>query len=193
MSARTRTVVIGLAGLAAVAIAIVLINRTTSDSSSTTTASASQAELWAHGTCAALSTWRADVTKATDSLKANRTREGATQAVADLKTATRTFVSSVGSLGPPSTSSGKEAQAALKTLESQLREGVSKVTDAASSVSGVSGSMQSVATISSTLVTMRDQVTATAEALRELPQGELQQAFTTSSSCTTLQSSTSHS
>jgi hypothetical protein len=177
MSTRTlRIVVIGLCGVG-VAIALAGCGDKSSDASGTTTTTASDAEQFASGTCNAISAWRADVTKAVNTLRATPTRDNAKQAVTDTKAATSTFASAIGDLGRPGTASGKQAQATLQTLEQQLRDGGAKIGNAVDNLSGLSGSAAAISTISSTLVTMRDQVTAAGKALRELPTGELQEAF----------------
>ncbi|HEX4678143.1 MAG TPA: hypothetical protein VH210_02905 [Gaiellaceae bacterium] len=159
--------------------------------SATTTTSASSPKQWAEGTCAALVSWEQQAKKAASSIKSNRTREGASQAADEVKVATQNLAHSLASLGKPSTQAGSDARSTLDALQTQLHDGVAKVEDAAKGISGVSGSVAAISTISTSLVTMRDQVAAAAKQLRELPSGELQQAFTDAPSCVDLRNQTS--
>jgi hypothetical protein len=188
MSSRTlRTVVIGVA---VVVVAFVLFKALGDDdnSSASTTTAASQADAWAEGTCNALVSWKGDVVAAANALKAKPTRDNAKQAVDDAKTATLTLTDSLSALGTPGTSAGSEAQDTVGALKTQMQTGLSKIQSAAAKLSGVSGSVEAVSTISSTLVTMRDQLTAAGNTLRNLPSGELENAIAGAPSCNKLKS-----
>jgi hypothetical protein len=188
MSSRTlRTVVIGVA---AVVVAFVVFKAFGDDdnSSASTTTAASQADTWAEGTCNALVSWKSDVVAAANALKAKPTRDNAKQAVDDAKTATLTLTDSLSALGAPGTSASSEAQDTVGALKTQMQTGLSKIQTAAAKLSGFSGSVEAVSTISSTLVTMRDQLTAAGHTLRNLPNGELENAIASAPSCNKLKS-----
>jgi hypothetical protein len=188
MSSRTlRTVVIGVAAVVVAFVAFKAFGNDDESSASTTTA-ASQADQWAEGTCNALVSWKGDVVAAASALKAKPTRDNAKQAVDDAKTATLTLTDSLSALGAPGTSVGSDAQEAVGALKTQMQTGLSKIQTAAAKLSGVSGSVEAVSTISSTLVTMRDQLTAAGNTLRNLPNGELENAIAGAPSCNKLKS-----
>jgi hypothetical protein len=190
MSSRTlRTVVIGVAAVVVVFLAIRAFGD--DDSSTSTTTAASQANAWAEGTCSALVSWKGDVVEAANMLKAQPTRDNAKQAVADAKTATLTLTDSLSALDAPSTSAGSEAQDTVDSLKTQMQTGLSKMQSASAKLSGISGSAEALSTISSTLVTMRDQLAAAGNTLRNLPDGELQNAVASAPSCDKLKSGSS--
>jgi hypothetical protein len=181
MSSRTlRTVVIGLA---AVVVVFLVVEAFGKDSkSSTTTTTASQAEAWAEGTCNALVSWRSDVAAAAASLQAKPTRDNAQHAVDQAKTATLTLTDSLSALGSPGTSAGGKAKDTVDALRTQMQTGLAKIQNAGKTPSR----MEAVSTISSTLATMRDQLAAAGNTLRNLPGGELEQAIAAAPSCTKL-------
>jgi hypothetical protein len=156
-----------------------------------TTTSASAAEQWASGTCAALVAWKQQANDAASSIKSNRTREGAAQAADEVRAATANLSATLASLGKPGTDSGGEARSTLQSLQTQLHDGVAKAEEAATGISGVAGSAEAISTISTSLVTMRDQVESAGKQLRELPRGELEQAFADAPSCVDLRTQTS--
>lgn len=183
---------IGVAAVVVVLIVVLVVrNNNDDDSSTTATTAASQTEAWAEGTCNALVSWKGDVVATANSLKAKPTRDNAKQAVDDTKTATLTLTDSLSALGAPGTSGGGEAKDTVDSLRSQMQTGLSKMQTAAAKLSGVSGSVEAMSTISSTLVTMRDQLTAAANTLRELPNGELEDAIASAPSCTKLKNGSS--
>ncbi len=173
---------IGLAGVALAFLVVRAIDKNDKSSTTSTTA-ASQTQAWAEGTCSALATWKSDVAAAANKLKSAPTRDNAKQAATDVKTATSSLTESLGKLGAPGTSASAKAQDTVQSLKTQMQTGLSKMQEAAGSMSGLAGSADNVATISSTLVTMRDQITAAATTLRGLPNDEVQQAFATAPSC----------
>jgi hypothetical protein len=185
MSRRTMwIVVIGLCGVAAVFAVVKLADRSSDDDSSTT--SASSAEAFADGTCTALTTWKGTVTQAVDNVKTERTKESVGTAADEARTATQTMIESIRSLGFPSTDGGTEAKATLQTLESQLRAGAATMQDAFKGASGLTGAVAAASTIRATLATMREQLATAGSSLRSLPEGELHDAFFSSSACSSL-------
>jgi hypothetical protein len=193
MSSRTvRTVVIGVAAVVVVFLIVEAFGGGSSKSSTTTTA-ASQAETWAEGTCGALVSWKGDVTAAANSLKATPTRENAKHAVDQAKTATLTLTDSLSALGTPGTSTGAKAHDAVESLRTQMQTGLSKLQSAAGKLSTGSGSVEVLSTISSTLATMREQLKAAGNTLRNLPNGELENAIASAPSCNKLKTGGSES
>jgi hypothetical protein len=191
MSSRTLiAVVIGAAALV-VAFFVVRAVRNDDDSSSAATTGASQTAAWAEGTCNALVTWKGDVVAAVNTLKATPTRDNAKQAADDAKTATLTLTDSLSALGAPRTSASAQAQDTVDSLKTQMQTGLSKIQEASGKISGISGSAAAVSTISSTLVTMRDQLAAAGAKLRELPSGELEDAIASAPSCKKLKNGSS--
>ena len=186
MSRTWTLVVVAVAAVVVVFLAVQAFGNDDSSSSASTTSTTSQAAAWAEGTCNALVSWKSDVSAAAGSLKAKPTRDNAKQAVDDVRTATLTLTDSLSALGAPGTSAGSKAHETMDSLTTQMQTGLSKMQTAAAKLSGLSGSVDAVATISSTLVTMRDQVKAAGAALRELPNGELESAISTAPSCTKL-------
>ena len=174
------------------AVAALLVGATGCGSApASTTTSASAPEQFANGTCAALVAWTQQAKAAASSIKSNRTREGVSQAAEDVRSATANLSASLANLGKPGTDSGGEARSTLQALQTQLHEGVATVEKAAKSISGVAGSAEAIATVSTSLVTMRDQVKSAGKQLRELPRGELEQAFNDAPSCVDLKTQTS--
>jgi hypothetical protein len=192
MSSRTLlSIVIGIAAVVVVVLVIRAV-RGNNDSSTTSTAAASQTDAWAEGTCSALVSWKTDVLAAVNSLKAKPTRDNAKQAANNAKTATLTLTDSLSALGAPGTSAGAKAQETVTTLKTQMETGLAKIQEAAGKLTGnLAGSLDSVSTISSTLVTMRDQLTAAGNALRTLPSGELETSIANAPSCNALKSGSS--
>jgi hypothetical protein len=180
--------VIGVAAVVVVGIAVVVVRNNADDSSAASTTSASSADAWAEGTCNALVSWKSDVVAAANTLKAQPTRDNAKQAATDAKTATLTLTDSLSALGTPGASGGAKAKDTVDALKTQMQTGLSSIQSAAGKLTGISGSAQAVSTISSTLVTMRDQVAAAGTTLRGLPNGELEDAITSSPSCNALKS-----
>jgi len=178
--------VIAVAAVLVVVIVVGVVRGNDDDSSTTSTTAASQADAWAEGTCSALVSWKSDVVAAANSLKAKPTRDNAQQAVDDTKTATLTLTDSLSALDAPSTSASGKAQDTVDALKTQMQTGLSKIQEAAGKLSGVSGSVEAVSTISSTLVTMRDQLAAAGNTLRSLPDGELESAIASAPSCDNL-------
>lgn len=179
---------IGVAAVVVVVIVVVVVRNNGDDSSAATTTSASSAEAWAEGTCNALVSWKSDVLAAANTLKAQPTRDNAKQAATDAKTATLTLTDSLSALGTPGTTGAAKAKDTVDALKTQMQTGLSTIQSAAGDLTDISGRVEAVSTISSTLVTMRDQIAAAGTTLRGLPSGELEDAITSSPSCNELKS-----
>jgi ABC-type glycerol-3-phosphate transport system substrate-binding protein len=158
-----------------------------SSSSQSTSAASTSAADWANGLCSAVSTWSTSVKTTTTSLKGNVTEDSLKSASADVTKATDEFVHDLKGLGTPDTESGKKAKETLDTLAGQLKTNVQTIDKAVNEVSGTSGALQAVSTVSSTLVTVGDQVTTAFTSIQQLDtKGELDKAFRNSEECKAL-------
>jgi len=157
-----------------------------SSSQSTSAASTSAAD-WANSLCSAVSTWTTSVQTTTTSLKGNVTEDSLKSASAGVTKATDEFVNDLKGLGTPDTDSGKKAKETLDTLAGQLKTNVQTIDKAVKEVSGTSGALKAVSTVSSTLVTVGDQVTSAFTSIQQLDtKGELDKAFRNSEECKAL-------
>ena len=157
-----------------------------SSSQSTSAASTSAADL-ANGLCSAVSTWSTSVQTTTTSLKGNVTEGSLKSASADVTKATDEFVNDLKGMGTPDTESGKKAKETLDTLAGQLKTNVQTIDKAVNEASGTSGALKAVSTVSSTLVTVGDQVTTAFTSIQQLDtKGELDKAFRNSEECKAL-------
>jgi len=142
---------------------------------------------WANGLCSAVSTWSTSVQTTTTSLKGNVTEDSLKSASAEVTKATDEFVNDLKGLGTPDTESGKKAKETLDTLAGQLKTNVQTIDKAVKEVSGTSGALKAVSTVSSTLVTVGDQVTTAFTSIQQLDtKGELDKAFKDSEDCKAL-------
>jgi hypothetical protein len=155
-----------------------------SRSSQSTSAASTSAPDWANGLCSAVSTWSTSVQTTTTSLKGNVTEDSLKSASAGVTKATDEFVNDLKGLGTPDTDSGKKAKETLDTLAGQLKTNVQTIDKAVKEVSGTSSALTAVSTVSSTLVTVGDQVTTAFTSIQQLDtKGELDQAFRNSEEC----------
>ena len=129
-----------------------------------------------------MSTYQASLTAAAKSLTGNLSKAGLQDAADKAKTATDTFVSTTKGLGKPDTDSGKQAKATLDTLSSQLDADATAVKSASES-----SLLTGISTASATLVTAQNQIKTAFDQLKGLdPKGELGDAFSQASSCSSL-------
>ena len=158
-----------------------------SSSSQSTSAASTSAADWANGLCSAVSTWSTSVQTTTTSLKGNVTEDSLKSASADVTKATDEFVNDLKGLGTPDTESGKKAKETLDTLAGQLKTNVQTIDKAVNEASGTSGALKAVSTVSSTLVSVGDQVTTAFTSIQQLDtKGELDRAFRNSQECKAL-------
>ena len=145
---------------------------------------------WAGGVCTAVTTWKDALAGATDSLKGgNVTADSLKSAAGDVEDATRTLADDLKGLGKPDTEAGQAAQDTISSLADELSSGADTIQSAVDSASGVSGALTAFSTVSSTLVTMGQQVGSTVTELEGLEGGqELKDAFTEADSCSSLTS-----
>jgi hypothetical protein len=163
-----------------------------SGTSATVTGAPSGAQAWASGVCQAVTSWNGAIKSAGASLKDNPTEEGLKSAADQIRSATTTLSDDLKGLGAPETENGQEAKAATDELATELKQGQDKITSAVDEASGVSGALTAVSTVSSTLVSMGDQVSSTVQRLEQMDaQGELGSAFTQSEACNGVSTTTS--
>ena len=146
---------------------------------------------WADGVCSAITTWECSTKSAGESLKGgNISKDSLESAADDVTSATETLESDLKDVGKPDTQAGQQAKDMVDQLSSELKTETDSIKSAVNDVSGVSGIASAVGTISTTLMTMGNQVSSTLKSLEQLdPKSELQTAFQQSSSCKQLSSS----
>lgn len=143
---------------------------------------------WADGVCSAIVTWKSSIKSSTASLTGgNLSQDSLETAAGDMKSATETLGSDLEDLGKPDTQAGQQAKDSIDQLSSELKTGADSMKSAADDISDVSSARAATTTMSSTLATMRNQVSSTVTSLKQMdPTGELQTAFQQSSSCAQL-------
>ena len=139
---------------------------------------------WADSVCGALVTWTTTMKSVASSLKSNPTKAGVQSAVSQADDATKTLSSSLKGLGKPDTASGQQAQQDIQSLADELSADVSSIESSVKNAQGVSGVLSAISSSSATLNKMGQQVSATFGDLQKLDtKGELESAFSQSSSC----------
>jgi hypothetical protein len=139
---------------------------------------------WANTVCSDLYTWTTTLKSVSSSVKSNPTKAGLQDGVTQMKDATKTLSENAKSLGKPDTQSGQAAKDAVSQLSTELSKDVDTVNTAVDNASGATGVVSALTTVSSTLVTMGQQVSATFGQLQKLDvKGELEKAFSQSASC----------
>jgi hypothetical protein len=154
-------------------------------SSSTTTTEGSPAVEWAGSLCTAVTSYKSSLTDIRTGLKANvPSRSSLHQAGQDAKSATSDFVDSLNGLGKPGTAAGDKAEQTLDKLAADLRKQADTVNVA---TQADTGALEAVSVVSTALVTAGNHVKTALDDLRQLePKGELEQAFSTAPSCSSL-------
>ena len=152
-----------------------------SNKNAETTTTTSTAD-WANGVCSAVTTYKNSLTDTVNGLTGNISKSGLQNAVDEAKSATDTFVSTTKDLGKPDTSAGAQAKATMDTLSSQLEADVSAVQSSTESsvLAGISKASGALATAQTQIKTAFDQLKALDA------KGELGDAFSQASSCTSL-------
>jgi ABC-type transporter Mla subunit MlaD len=145
---------------------------------------------WADGVCSAITTWSESITSTADSLRGGNPTEGELRnAVDDFESATSNFVDDLRGLGAPDTESGEQAKESLDELSGNVEENVSRMKSAVDDASGASEVLEAISTVSATLSTMGQQLSATFTELEQLDAGgELERAFSDADSCDELES-----
>jgi hypothetical protein len=142
-------------------------------------------EEWANGVCSALSTWKTSITSTINSLEGgNVTKDSVKGAADDAKNATNKLTDDLKKLGKPNTNAGAQAQQTVDQLSTQVSDGVDKIQTTVKNISSVSSGLAAIPTVSSTLTTINDDISAAYKTLSNLdPGGELQKAFQSATDC----------
>jgi hypothetical protein len=163
------------------AVALLAAGCGSSNKSATTTTTSSTVS-WANSVCGAAVTYRTSLTDAAKSVTGNPSKAGLQEAANQAKDATDTFVSTIKGVGKPDTQSGQQAKATLDTLATQLDQDLSTIQGATGD-----GVLSGVAAVSGALATAQSQIKTAFNTLKGLDaKGELGQAFSQASSCSSL-------
>jgi hypothetical protein len=152
-------------------------------------ASTTPPKAWASGVCSAVLTWINRSQQAIINLHDANSLESAAQQTSDtIDAATSALVSSLQDLGKPSSSDGAKAQSALNKLSSQLQSASNSIKqELANPPTSTARVAATYAQIGADLTTAAYQIKSTATTLKGLaPNGQLQKAFKSSSSCQSL-------
>jgi ABC-type transporter Mla subunit MlaD len=148
-------------------------------------------EQWASGVCSALQTWSESVQGAATSLQdtSSISPDSISTALNSVIDATSTLATDVKTLGRPDTESGQQAQETLTqlatTLEGDAAE-LQKLLDT-SGGAGLGGVLDQLGTVTKTLGSMASAVGQTFDDLQQLDvKGDLQDAFESAGSCSSL-------
>lgn len=151
----------------------------------------SSAEAWAGQVCSAAGEWTTAIHAAEDTLSdtANLSADELRGALSDVSDATDTLVTDLGSLQPPQTEAGQQAQQDLTTLSEQLRQQEDVVKKALNdSSASLPQLLAQVSTVTGAVSAMLNDAETTVDNLRSLDAAdELQQAFADAPSCQDLQ------
>ena len=170
---------------AALGVAVALLATGCGSSKKNTTTTTSSTVDWANSVCGAADTYGSSLTDAAKSLTGNPSKSGLQDAADQVKSATDTFVSTIKGVGKPNTQSGEQAKATLDTLATQLDADSSTIQGATGE-----GLLSGVAAATGALATAQTQIKTAFNQLKALDaKGELGQAFSQASSCSSLTSS----
>ena len=154
----------------------------------TTTSASSELQSWASSFCTSAAKFKTSVaaTRATLHVR-NLSRPALQVAVQDLSAATRELTNDLDDLGPPPLPQPDEAKKILADLRADLKEQVDKARAIATNASSTGDVRQAGSNISDALTAATDDVSHAASELRKLgPSGELEQAFKSADSCSSL-------
>jgi hypothetical protein len=159
-----------------------------SSSSSTSADDTTPTDQWASSVCTAITDWTDSLQSSVTSLQSGGLSKDAIKGVADdAKSSTQTLVDDLKGLGKPDTAAGAEAQSTLNGLADDLQKDVDEITGA---VDGSGTTLSMISTVSTTLVTMGNQLSSTFTQLQSLDaKGELEDAFKSADSCSKLTNS----
>jgi hypothetical protein len=150
--------------------------------SSGTSTQASSTVTWANGLCTAVTTYRNAVQDAVSKLKGNVSKSSLDDASKSIQSATHTFVDSVQGLGKPDTSAGDQIKKTLDDLSSSLQKDYQTMKDASSG-----SALSAASAVTTALASAQTQVSsAVADVKKADVKGELQDAFSKASSCSSL-------
>ena len=152
-------------------------------------ASTTSPKQWASSVCSDVHTWITSSKAALKNLKsAGSLALAASQASTAIDAATSELVSSLQALGRPSSSDGAKAQSAVQKLSSTLQSDSANLKqELANPPTDPVGIAATFAQIGVDATTAANQIKSTATTLKGLtPNGQLQKAFKSSSSCQSL-------
>jgi hypothetical protein len=172
-----------LAAVAALAVsgAVLVVSGCGGGSSSSSTTSATVT--WADGVCSAIVSYKTSVTDTGQTLKANPSKAGLSDAAQSLQGATDDLVTTLKGLDEPGTDAGATAKQTLDVLSTQLQAGAQAIKEAAAGASLVSAA----AVVSTTLLSLQTDIKSAVDQFGNADaKGELQDAFSQASSCADL-------
>jgi hypothetical protein len=149
---------------------------------------------WASGVCSAVQTFADSVDSTLSGLKGAGSIDAAAQQASDgLKKAADDLTSSLADLGKPSTSDGGKAKSSVQKLGQQLSNSADAIRELLDPPPQTASEVASTfASIGSEVTKAVDAAKSTANTLKGLkPNGQLQKAFKSSSSCQQLKKSSS--
>jgi len=162
-----------------------------SDGETTTSAEATATTEWADGLCAAISTWKDELTSVTDQFTdlSSFSEEGLQNAADDVKSATDTFLEDVTSLGTPDTESGEEVKASVDELSTTLQNELDSIQTTVEDTSGITALPGAVADITASITAMSTALSSTITTIEDADvQGEIKDAIDNSPDCASISS-----
>jgi hypothetical protein len=166
----------------------------TTSTSDTTTSGTKSASDWADGVCNSLSSWISTLKPIAQDLQSNPTKDSLKTAGENVKDANSQLVDDLEGLGKPDLPRGEAAKDVIEDLAGQLRTDSDQISSALSDISGVSGLVAAATSLSSTLVSMGNQIEQSLNKLESIDKdqnGSLSEAFKDSSDCQSLVKSNS--
>jgi hypothetical protein len=157
---------------------------------------ASGVDAWADSFCTAVGDWRSTLDGLFNEFQADPSQfaneDALKDAVQTVSDATDTLVSDLKDLGAPETESGEAVQSSVDSLESTLETQKADVDEAVQNVSSITDVPAAISAIGTAFTTMATSLQSTIETVQNADsQGELEDAFEQSDSCSDLESSTS--
>jgi len=188
VSKNVRNILIGLGAVVGVFIVVQFFSDRGKSDSTTSNASATNQStaVWVNDICTSFASWRHAVTAEIPNIKANPSRGNINDWLDNAKHSTQQLTQSLAESGAPSTAAGQQAKSTLHTLQSELKADVTVIRDAVAGWTNAAGTVEALATISTALVSMRNELKASGDALRALPGGEFEQAIASSPACADL-------
>jgi hypothetical protein len=159
-----------------------------SSSTKTTTSAASELETWAGGLCTAVGNYKASVaaTRATLHVR-NLSRPALQVAAQDFSAATRELTHDLDELGPPPLPQPEEAKKIIGDLRAGLSKQGDKIRAVTTNASSTGDVEQAASNISDALTAATDEASHAVSELRKLdPKAEVEQAFNSADSCSSL-------
>jgi hypothetical protein len=179
-------------GLAAAAAALTLATVAVAGcGSSDDEGDASATAAWADGVCTAVSTWKGSLQSVGSTLRDldQLSKAKLEQAANDVSDANAKLADDLDAVGKPPETGGDEAKAAVDNLAKALQGSADDIRDATKDVSSPSDVATAVNVASGALLSMKNDISATADTLNSLDSAETwKSAFADSDACRSLQS-----